>query len=211
MDPFQIRQALREVRDLKKNILEKQLFTGYSGRARALGGSIALVGSLLAEFTPLKEEVTSLFILWGIVFLAAVSVNYGALISWLRHKKHRNPQNLSIILEVFPVWVVGGVLTLALWSHSQYDLLYGSWMCLFGLAQSVSRSRLPKRITWIGVFYVLCGTMCLIFPSDIFFNPVIMGLVFFVGEFFAGLIMHANDDKAGQTRFFNIGKGKYGR
>ncbi|MCZ6672535.1 MAG: hypothetical protein O7C75_06300 [Verrucomicrobia bacterium] len=204
MDPFQIRQALREVRDLKKNILEKQLFKGYSGRARALGGIIALLFALLAEFTPIKNGVTTLFILWGTVFLLAILANYGALVLWMRHKKNRNPQNLSIVFEVFPVWVVGGVLTLALWSQSQYDLLYGSWMCLFGLAQSVSRSRLPKRITWIGIFYVLCGTVCLIFPSDIFFKPVIMGLVFFVGEISAGVILHANSDAVWQSPFFKF-------
>lgn len=211
MDPFQIRQALKEVRNLKKNILDKQLFKGYSGRARALGGLFALLAGGIAKISFLNNNSQTLFWFWGFVFLSGFLINYGALVFWIRIKENRSSNNLSIVLETLPVWLVGGVLTLALFANNQYDLLYGSWMCLFGLAQSITRPRLPKQITWIGLYYVACGTACLLLSNGIFSNPLLMGTVFFIGEFTAGIIMHTDGNLNNYAQLFQFNKTRHGK
>ncbi|MEX0320616.1 MAG: hypothetical protein AB3N63_00505 [Puniceicoccaceae bacterium] len=205
MDPFQLRQAVREVRDLRKNILEKQLFRGYSGRARALGGCVALAAALGATVLPINLGYSSLFLMWGGVFVCAVGVNYGALAFWLLRGSNYRDTDLSIVFEVLPVWIVGGLLTLALWKNFQFDLLYGCWMSLFGLAQTVTRRRLPKGILWVGVWYIVCGTLCLALPGGTFMQPLIMGIVFFIGEFWAGLVMHTSSQGSRITGLLNLG------
>ncbi len=207
MDPFQVRQALSEVRHLRRNILEKQLFKGYSGRARALGGGVALVAGLAGQAFLTGRGPAPLFVLWGVVFALSVLANYGAVVVWLLQEANRKRGEVGFIMEVFPAWVVGGVLTLALWSHGEPDLLFGTWMCLFGLVQSIGRSRLPRQMAWIGLYYVVCGSLCLVFADGIFQWPVLMGSVFFCGELGAGLIMHTADREGGLARYLGWGKG----
>lgn len=202
MDPFQIRQALLEVKHLRRNILEKQLFRGYSGRARAMGGCVALMVGMAAQYLVAGMDARGIFLAWGLVFILALTFNYGAIGVWLLREGNRQKTDLAFLLEVVPVWIVGGILTLALWNHGQADLLYGSWMCLFGLAQSISRSRLPRPMVWIGMYYIVCGAICLSLLEDMFRFPVIMGGVFFIGELGAGLIMHASDGAGGPGKYF---------
>lgn len=206
MDPFQLRQAVQQVRDLRKNILEKQLFRGYSGRARALGGCVAIAAALGATLFPVPLGYDGMFMMWGMVFLIAVAINYGALAHWLLQGSNRRDTDLSIVYEVLPVWIVGGVLTLALWKSYQYDLLYGCWMSLFGLAQTVTRQRLPKQILRVGIWYISCGLICLALPGGTFMRPLIMGIVFFIGEFWAGFIMHRSTIGSRITEKLNLGR-----
>jgi len=210
MDPYQVRQALQEVRHLRRNILEKQLFRGYSGRARALGGLIALLAGLLGQTLLAGGGDRALFLLWGSVFALAFAANYGAVLAWLsRQPKHRRTE-VSFVMEVVPVWIVGGILTLALWHQGAVDLLYGSWMSLFGLAQCIGRTRLPRLVGWIGLYYIICGGMCLLFAEGLFQRPVLMGLVFFCGELGSGLIMHTADRPGGLAAWLNWRK-QHGR
>lgn len=181
------------------------MFRGYSGRARAIGGCFALAAALMATLLPIRLGYDSLFLLWGLVFAASVTVNYGALALWLLQDSNHRNTDLSIVLEVLPVWVVGGLLTLTLWRNYQYDLLYGCWMSLFGLAQTVTRRRLPKRILWVGVWYMVCGAICLALPRGIFMKPLIMGSVFFIGEFWAGVVMHTSSQGSKISGILNLG------
>ena len=205
MDPFQIKQAIQEVRHLRRNILEKQLFKGYSGRARAIGGTVALGAAMGASLLPVEMGYQSMFLMWGGVFLCAILVNYGALGVWLLKDKNHRKTDLSIVYAALPVWIVGGLLTLSLWRQFQYDLMYGCWMSLFGLAQAINRPRLPRRMVWVGTWYIACGALCLAFPGGLFMMPLVMGLVFFVGEFAAGMIMHTSNEGSRIGEFFNIG------
>ncbi|MEX0330775.1 MAG: hypothetical protein AB3N64_05065 [Puniceicoccaceae bacterium] len=204
MDPIQIKQALSEVRNLRKNILDKQLYKGYSGRARALGGCVALVASLIAGPGPLAPDAEDLFLMWGVVYLAAMLVNYGAVAAWILQRGNYRRCDHSVVFEMVPVWIVGGGLTLALWWNGEADLLYGTWMCLFGLAQGLNRLRLPQNVAWVGGWYITCGLICLIFAEGLFQQPLVMGLVFFAGEFAAGFIMHNSQHGGGVTGFLKL-------
>lgn len=204
MDPFQLRQALAEVRNLRRNILEKQLYKGYSGRARALGGGVALAASAYATFTPLQLGERELFILWGGVYLCALLLNYGAVATWILRNGNFRRSDHTVVFEMVPTWIVGAVLTLALWQQGQADLLYGTWMALFGLSQGMPRLRLPRRMAWVGAWYIACGVICLAFPTNLFAMPLIMGLVFFIGEFSAGLIMHNSHHGNGVAGFMKM-------
>jgi len=188
MDPIQIRQAIREVKELRSTILQKQLYQGYSGRARILGGMIALAVSVFLMLK--RENEMFVFWMWGFVFAAAAVVNYGAILVWHMKQSKRDYRKLAPVMEAFPVWIVAGVITLALYTHRQFDLLYGTWMALFAIVQGIERTRMPKDLVWIGTYYLLAGIFLLFNSADSFTSPLYMGLVFFVGETCAGLIMH---------------------
>lgn len=148
-----------------------------------------------------------IFFVWGFVFVAAVTLNCGALLVWFVRNGKGELRQLTPFLETLPIWITGGAVTLALWRNGQYDLLYGIWMSLFGLAQGMARSALPRSFIWIGGFYVACGFLCLLWSEGIFQRPWIMGSVFVVGEFAAGLVLHFDRSGGGAAHFFGLSHG----
>ncbi len=62
-------------------------------------------------------------------------------------------------------------------------------MCHFGLANLASRHVLPKHNSLIALFYIAGGGICLLLQVP-FENPWPMGIVFFLGEWAGGFILH---------------------
>jgi len=187
-----IHHALAQVQELQARILEKQRFKGYSGRARALSGTLALLGAIAMGSSTYPATTTAHLAGWGAVFVIAFLLNYGALMYWFLFDPgvNRDWRRLKPVADVAPPLVVGGVFTLALVLREHHDYLVGTWMCLFGLANLASRHVLPRAICWVGLFYLLTGAGCLLWPNLTFINPWPMGLIFFIGEWTGGLILH---------------------
>jgi hypothetical protein len=125
------------------------------------------------------------------VLLVGVAANYTALVWWFLFDAavRRNPLMLKPALDAVPALAVGAVLTAALAAAGQFNLLFGAWMCLYGLAQVAYRTSLPRSIYTIGLFYVACGACCLLSRQVHFTNPWPMGLVFFAGEVAGGAVL----------------------
>jgi hypothetical protein len=201
-----IQEALRQVRELQQSILEKQRFKGYSGRARAMAGCGALGAGVLLSSSIIPATVTAHFITWSVVFVVGLVCNYGALVYWFLHDPGvaRDVRRLRPALEIAPILLSGGVITLALVHHGEYDLLFGAWMVLYALVNLTARQVLPRGLAWVGLFYLACGSACLLFWPELSFigNPLVMGGVFFTGEFFGGLVLHYDESPMPSLRAF---------
>jgi hypothetical protein len=187
-----IHHALAQVRELRHKIIEKQRFKGYSGRARALGGTVALMAAIIMASDWFPTRNLYHVIGWGMVFAIAVGLNYGALVYWFLFDPsvERDIRKLRPVLDIMPPILFGGVLTLAFLVHGEHRLLFGMWMGLFGLANLASYHVLPREIIVVGLFYFTAGTICLLKPGLQFNNPWPMGTVFFFGEWLGGVILH---------------------
>ncbi len=187
-----VHQALAQVRELKLRVLNAQRFTGYSGLSRIIGGTCALLAPLVLTASWYPRTSTAHLAGWGLVLVVSVLANYAAVLHWfLFHPEvKRDVRRLMPTVDALPSLLVGGILSLALIGRGQYDALFGTWMCLFGLTNLSSRQVLPKTLWPLGFFYIGCGTFCLLWPGVSFTNPWPMGLVFGVGEWVGGLIFH---------------------
>jgi hypothetical protein len=186
-----IHDALGQVDRMRELILERRRFRGYSGSARIIGGVVALAGTLaLDRFEALHTPLLQLAG-WAAVLATALLLNYGGLALWFFRSKGTgfSPTDLRPALNVMPALAIGAFLSLALVLRSQYDLLFGVWMCLYGLAHMGCRLSLPKGIIAVGLFYQAAGIACLLIPGITFLNPWPMGLVFFAGECAGGWIL----------------------
>lgn len=204
-----IHEALREVRGLQARILQKQRFKGYSGRARALGGCVALLGALVLESLDDPETHTILGV-WLAVLLVSATLNYGALLFWFLRDSTtgRNPHRLRPALEVLPTFLAGAFITIGLVAHGQTELIYGVWMLLYGLAQWASRRVLPRGVTLVGIWYFIAGALGLFLPGMGLHEPVFMGLVFFIGEWMGGFIFHFDEGRnPSLASFFGLPRG----
>ncbi|MFQ5582918.1 MAG: hypothetical protein ACE5GL_00600 [Calditrichia bacterium] len=193
----QIQNALAQVKELQQTILEKQRFKGYSGRARAIGGTLALIAAAIMASPSFPQVKAAHVTGWGIVFMIGFLLNFGMLIHWFLFdpKVKRDIRRLKPPMDAFPALFVGVVLTIALIFANQHQLLFGVWMSLFGLANLAARHVLPRKIWIVGVFYVVCGVIFLSLPNVSFYNPWPVGLVFFVGEWAGGIVLHFDSGK----------------
>ncbi len=204
-----IHQALSEVRELRRRILDKQRFKGYSGRARALSGCLALLGAALVGLNYVRATETAILGVWAAVCTAAILLNYGAVLYWYLNdgEAGRDARRLRPLWDVVPAFLFAGALTAVVVWRGDFDYLYGIWMGLFGLASLSSRHSMPPGIVWVGWFYLLAGIVCLAVPSVTFHSVWVMGIVFFIGEWMGGLVLHFDGRKgvSGWTSFFGLG------
>lgn len=189
-----IHDALAQVRTLQEFIIEKNLFKGYSGKARILSGFCALAGASLLDSCLVAPTPWRHLIGWGAVLFVGVLTNYAALLYWFLFDGavKRNPIMLKPAIDAIPALAIGGVLSLVLVFRHEFDMLPGTWMSLYGLAQVAYRNSLPKGIYRTGMFYMVCGAACLMSQNLTFTNPWPMGLVFFAGELAGGFILLAD-------------------
>lgn len=190
-----IHHALDQVRELQQKILENQRFKGYSGRARAICGTAAIVAAIVmsSQFYPQTAAAHALG--WGMVALFGVLLNFGALVHWFLFdpRVKRDIRKLKPTLDALPAILTGGVLTWVMLNTGQHQYLFGIWMSLFGLANLASRHVLPRRIWMVGCYYLIAGAVYLMLNDVSFLNPWPMAIVFFIGEWAGGVILHFGD------------------
>ena len=126
--------------------------------------------------------------------------NYGGLLLWFLFSPEvrRDPVKLMPAVDALPALGVGAVLTFAAVIRGHYDMLFGIWMCLFGLVHSAYRHALPWPNYLVGLFYMVSGAVCLAFEVS-FLTPWPMGIVFFTGELVGGAILLRNKPDRGKS------------
>lgn len=191
-----VHDALAQVRQLQSLILQKRKFVGFSGSARLLGGSVAFLGCSIMSFH--RESLTVQFVGWGLILFVGLLLNYGALLLWFFQLPggERTARSIVPAFEAVPALAIGAVLSVALLMKGEVDLLFGCWMCLYGLANTVYRSSLPRSIWLLGIYYMVCGSLFLLWPSASFSHPLWAGAVFLVGEGIGGSIFHRHKTEA---------------
>lgn len=185
-----IHDALGQVRRLQELILEKRKFTGYSGTMRMLGGSVAMLGTIIMSCYATSASMHLLG--WTAILATALVLNYGALFLWLFQLPETESKfrNFAPALDAVPPLAVGAVLSLALVMNGNTNLLFGTWMCLYGLSHTSCRSILPKKNWYLGFYYLLAGAAFLLLPDISFLTPWPAGLIFLVGEWYGGHVFH---------------------
>ena len=195
-----IHDALNQVRKLQEFILEKRFFRGYSGPARMAGGFVAVAGAFVMSRSIFPSTPLAHLVGWGSVLFSALLLNYGALIWWFLFSSQAKRELLRAmpVVDAIPALAVGAVFSLAMILGKHYEMLFGTWMCLYGLAHVSYRLSLPAANYAVGVFYIACGSACLLLQVP-FTDPWPMGFTFFAGEISGGLVLHRNNIQTGEN------------
>ncbi len=198
MIPRNLQQALDQVHEIQRHLVDRQRFRGFSGPARIASGLAALAAAGVMSLPRFPQEIRWHFVGWGAVFGLAFLLNFVSLLLWFLRDPEvaRSFRRLRPVADVAPPLFVGALLSVVLAWHGQADLLFGLWMCLLGLAHFATRYVLPRTISLVGLFYVVAGAFCLVAPGIRFLNPWPMALAFAGGETASGLLLLVD-----QTRY----------
>lgn len=190
-----IHDALSQVRRMQEIILERRSFRGYSGTARMAGAVATLTGAFVMNSSRFPKDDVWHLAGWAAVLGAALFLNYGALGFWFMFNPRvkRNVAMLVPAVDALPALAMGAFMSVGLVLRGQYDLLFGTWMILYGLAHVSYRQSLPTANYAVGAFYMICGVVCFVWPGLEFTDPLSMGIVFFVGEMMGGFILYKNN------------------
>ena len=186
-----IHDALRQVDAMRALAIDRARFRGYSGLARMAGAVAAVAGAAVMSRPAYPATPAAHLAGWAVVLAAALTLNYGGLLLWFWRDSAaaRDGWQLLPALDAVPALAAGALLSAALVLHGQYELLFGTWMGLYGLAHAPYRRSLPPANLAVGLFYGVAGALCLFHPAVRFTHPWPMGAVFFAGEVAGGLAL----------------------
>lgn len=185
-----VHDALEQVRRVRRLVLDRRLFRGYSGPARMAGGLAALVGAAVMSHPRMPRDSSAHLTGWIAVLAVALSFNYGALARWAWQRwREADAAAIRPALDAMPALVAAVALSWALVRVGQWDLLPGAWMVCYGLVHMPYRYTLPRGNFAVGLAYLFCGLVMLLWPGARLFHPWIMGGVFGAGEMAGGALL----------------------
>jgi hypothetical protein len=201
---MEVERALADLAEVRDRLASVQEFRGYSGLAAALSGAVAVVAGIvqwtIAPFPRDAAEMQRYLTIWFICLVAALAINYGALLVWyLRNAAlHERRQTRTVGIAILPAIALGAVLTYAMIVHTMIGLLPGVWYATYAIGLFSSRAMLPRGVIYVASAFGLAGAaLILAGDSAVPLSFWVMPAGFGVGQIIIGYLLSL--DKKAQT------------
>jgi hypothetical protein len=197
-------QALAEISEIRAQVARGTQFRGYGPASTAVSGTLALIVAG-AQAVWMKEggrDVLPFLAVW--VATAAVSVALAAFETIVRsrrvHSGFAAEMIQSAVEQFLPATIVGLLLTgvMLLAAPKELWMLPGLWELIFSLGVFASCRFLPRQMFAVGLWYLVCGLVCLVMASGPrTLSPWEMGIPFGVGQLLvAAVLRYGFEDNA---------------
>jgi hypothetical protein len=194
---MELHEALGQISEIRAQMTRTQTFGGFRSLTVATSGVLGILAAIYqANRIPRPmEQIEEYVTLWSAVAALSLFVvglelaySYSEAMSTLRRRL-----TTHAIRQFVPCLIAGAVLTAAIIYRAPETawMLPGLWSLFFGLGVFASSKLLPRPIVWLGVYYLLAGTLCLVFgKGDSPLSPWMMAGTFGLGQLFAALILY---------------------
>jgi hypothetical protein len=196
---MELREALSHIAEIRAKVAATEQFRGYRAFPIATSGVLALLAASVQPILVPNPTAN----LTGYLALWLTTALFGAAAAGVRivrrdwfddHNLNRELTRLAVG-QFAPCLVAGALVTLAVARHAPEAgwMLPGLWQILFSLGVFASCRLLPKATAWVGVFYLLSGTLSLtFFQGERAFAAWAMGLPFGAGQLATAGILYWN-------------------
>ncbi len=135
--------------------------------------------------------------LWMIAAVVSVLVTGGEMVWKARRSESGLERDMTLLAveQFLPCLAVGALLTLCIYSGARQVawMLPSLWALVFSLGIFASYRLLPRPALWIGVYYAVCGGICLLWgQGENSLAPWQMGLSFGGGQLLGAAILYWN-------------------
>ncbi len=197
---MQLDDALRQISDIRRQMVQSEVFRGYRSITVGFSGVAGLSAAAIQPQWVASPEIELGRYLGLWVGVAAVSLAVaGTEVYWRARRAVTGGaglvrQHTLLAVEQFlPCVVVGTLLTLCIYRSAPHVawMLPGLWSLIFGLGIFASYRLLPRQVFWVGSYYVLCGCGCLMWGrGESVLSPWQMGISFGGGQLLGAAILY---------------------
>ena len=196
---MELQDALTQIADIRLQMARTRMFRGYRSGTTLFSAAVAVATAVLqSAIIPNPSQHVLLYLcLWlAAAALCITVIGTRILVRYWRDESSLERELTVMAIEGFiPCIVVGALLTFILASIAMSTLwiLPGLWTILFGLGLLASRRILPRPMTFVGAFYLICGLLSILYAQFVAqFSPLAMGIPFAVGQTAAAAVLYFN-------------------
>lgn len=194
-----VHEALRQISEIRQQMAQSEVFRGYRSLTVGFSGALGIVGAAIQQYWVAEPEAAlgryvGLWLCLAIISLIVVGVE----MYWNAQMSGPGLARDTTILAVaqfLPCIVVGALITMCIYFKAPQVAwtLPGLWSLVFSLGVFASYRLLPRQAFWVGVYYALCGCLCLIEgQGENSLASWQMGLSFGGGQLFGAAILYWN-------------------
>jgi hypothetical protein len=194
---MELRDALTQIAEIRLQMAQTQIFRGYRSVPVAFSGLLAFAGASVQSWVVPRPQadIAAYLTLW--IGLAAVSMLAAGIEMAARYRRAEpglTREITRLALELFlPSVVAGGLLTFVLTRHAPQVLwmLPGLWAVMFSMGMFASLRLMPRPLILVAVYYLLAGTLCLVYAQGPYaFSPWAMALSFGGGQTLTAALLY---------------------
>ena len=194
---MELRDALEQISDIRQQMARSEVFRGYRSLTVGFSGAVGVLAAVFQDVLvgETNQNLGRYLLFW--ISVAVVGGGACAIELFVRARKAgpglaRDMTRLAVE-QFLPCLIVGALLTLCIY-RSAPDvawMLPGLWSLMFGLGVFASCRLLPAQVVWAGLYYVVCGCICLRFgQGDNSLAPWQMAICFGGGQLFCAAILY---------------------
>jgi hypothetical protein len=203
-----LHKALGDISNIRREMARSTQFRGYGPATLAITGVFAIVAAFAQSVwvpDPAAHPVHYLRI-WGTLAGLSVVLTATQMITRTRrvHSGLSNQMLRQAVEQFLPALAAGVLLTLVLLRHYSpafFWMLPGLWQIIYSLGVFASCRFLPRPMLAAGVWYMVCGLICLDLGNARSLSPLTMGLSFGLGQLLiaAILLLHAQEEASDES------------
>ncbi len=203
----QLEEALDRIREIRGHLATTETFRGYRAASVAGSGLVAVAAALLQPGivgNPTQNPIGYVIFWSAMAALVAMAMGAQILYEYLRcNSRLKRAGTRTVVGQLVPGLVAGGLVTWELGvRHPEWtELLPALWAVVVSLGLFASRRFLPRAIGWVGLYYLICGSLIFEFlPGPASLAPAVMGVTFGVGQMAAAIVLYWNLERNGQEQ-----------
>ena len=198
---MELKDMAGEVAALRSRFSSFTTFRGYRSHSVGLTGFLGIAAAMVqADYLGQPSGHLANYInFW--VGVALVNLFIIGAEFWYQWTQAPTPlgQRLTVlaIQKLVPSFAAGAVITATLLLQEPESgwMLPGLWSILCGLGVFSSASLLPRPIRWVGAYYLVAGSFCLLVgKGELAFSPWLMAGTFGVGQILGAVILHRTNE-----------------
>lgn len=196
---MELHEALRQITEIRQQMAHSHVFRGYRSLTVGFSGLLGLLAAALqSQWVAAPEADLGRYIGWWLgVAIVSLMVTGGEMFLKARQAGPGLSRDMTLLAveQFLPCLAIGALLTMCIYASAQHVawMLPGLWSLVFSLGVFASYRLLPRQALWIGVYYAVCGCLCLLTGSgDNAMAPWQMGVSFGGGQLLGAAMLYWN-------------------